>query len=257
MALITFLSDFGNTDHYVAAVKAGILKVNSGLQIIDISHDIEPSNLAQASYVLKGVFRDFPDGTVHLMGVNSSNTPEDTYLALKIEEHLFVGNDNGFWGLISDEEAAIVVDINSINPVSSPFPAKDILAPAAAKLASNTAIQDLGKPVDSYNRMLTRRSKATKQQISGHVIHVDHFGNLITNVQQTDFDILSKGKKYRIKFGRETMLGINNGYQTVDNGDCFVLFNSLGLLEIGINNGNASQLLGLDYDSPVIISFDD
>jgi S-adenosylmethionine hydrolase len=257
MALITFLSDFGSTDHYVAAVKAKILSINSGLQIVDISHDIEPCNLAQASFVMKNIFREFPQGTVHLMGVNSSNTPDDTFLALKIEEHYFVGNDNGLWGLISDEEAGVAININSLKPIESPFPAKDILAPAAAKLASNTSIQDLGKPVQEYNQMLARRPKATKQQITGHVIHVDHFGNLITNIPDTDFNILSKGKKFKIKFGRETMIKIHGGYRTVDNGDCFLLFNSMGLLEIGINNGNASQLLGLEYDSPVIINFED
>jgi S-adenosylmethionine hydrolase len=257
MALITFLSDFGSTDHYVAAVKARVLSINSGLQIVDISHDIEPCNLAQASFVLKNIFRDFPEGTVHLMGVNSSNTPDDQFLALKIEEHYFVGNNNGLWGLISDEEASAVVDLNSLKPVHSSFPAKDILAPAAAKLASNTSIQDLGKPVDEYKRMLSRRAKATKQQITGHVIHVDHFGNLITNIPQTDFDILSKGKKFQIKFGREKMIKVHGGYKTVDNGDCFLLFNSIGFLEIGINNGNAAQLLGMEYDSPVIISFED
>lgn len=257
MALITFLSDFGITDHYVAAVKARIISINTGLQIVDISHDIEPCNLAQASFVLKNIFRDFPKGTVHLVGVNSSNTPEDTFLALKIEEHFFVGTDNGFWGLISEENASIVVDINSLQPITSAFAAKDILAPAAAKLASNTSIQDLGKPLEDYNKMLSRRPKATKKQISGHVIHVDHYGNLITNIPVTDFDILSKGKKYEVKFGRETMMKINNGYSSVESGDCFVLFNSIGLLEIGINNGNASELLGLGYDSPVQINFEE
>lgn len=257
MALITFLSDFGSTDHYVAAVKARILSVNAGLQVVDISHDIEPCNLAQASFVLKNIYRDFPEGTVHLIGVDSSNAPDDRFLALKIEEHYFVGNDNGLWGLISDEVASAVIDINSLKTVESSFPAKDILAPAAAKLASNTSIQDLGKPVGEYKRMLSRRPKATKQQITGHVVHVDHFGNLITNIPQDDFDILSKSKKFQIKFGREKMMKIHGGYQTVDNGDCFLLFNSMGLLEIGIHNGNAAQLLGLEYDSPVIISFED
>jgi len=167
-----------------------------------------------------------------------------------------VGNDNGLWGLISDEEAGVVVDINSLKPLVSPFAAKDILAPAAAKLASNTSIHDLGKPVENYKRMLARRPKATKQQISGHVIHVDHFGNLITNIPETDFNILSKGKKFGVKFGRETMQKIHDAYKNVDSGDCFLIFNSIGFLEIGINNGHAAQLLGMDYDSPVIITFD-
>ncbi len=257
MALITFLSDFGSTDHYVAAIKAKILSIDASLKIVDISHDIEPCNLAQASFVLKNVFRDFPPGSVHLMGVNSSNTPADIFLALKIEEHYFVGNDNGFWGLISEEDANEVVKLKTESDSVGSFPARDILAPAAAQLANNTPLNKLGEPFQDYQRMLSRKPKATKQQISGHIIHVDHFGNLITNIPESDFNILSKGKKYNLKFGRENMNRIHGSYKAVDNGDCFILFNSIGLLEIGINNGNASQLLGLDFDSPVIISFED
>jgi len=257
MALITFLSDFGLKDHYSAAVKATILGINPNLRIIDISHTIEPCNLAQASFTLSAVFRDFPEGTVHLVAVNSSNGPNDNFLGLKIEGHYFLGNDNGFWGLISDQEAAQVVDINSITPLQSSFPAKDIMAPAAAKLASGSSLQDLGKGVESYRRMLGRSSRATKKQISGHVIHVDHYGNLVTSIKQEDFDILSKDRHFTVKFGRETMNKIQGSYNGVENGDAFLLFNSSGLLEIGINNGNAKQLLGLGFDSPVTIQFEE
>ena len=257
MALITFLSDFGLTDHYVAAVKAKILSINPNLSVIDISHLIESCNLAQASFVLNAVYRDFPKGTIHMVAVASSIGPEDRFLALNLEGHNFVGNDNGFWGLISDTESKNVVDINSIKPINTNFPARDILAPNVAKLASGTSIQDLGKPVDAYKRMIGRSSRATKKQINGQVVHVDHYGNLITNIKQEDFDILSKDKGYSVKFGRESMNFIQNTYNTVDNGDAYLLFNSQGYLEIGISHGNASQLLGLLFDSPVIIQFED
>ncbi len=257
MALITFLSDFGTKDHYVAAVKAKILSLNPNLKIIDISHDIESCNLAQASFTLNAVFRDFPEATIHIVAVNSSSGPDDTFLALKLEGHYFLGNDNGFWGLLSDNEATHVVDINSINPKISSFPARDILAGVAAKLASGTTLHDLGKPVTEYKRMLGRISRATKKQINGHVVHIDHYGNLITNIQLSDFEILSKGKAYTVKFGRETAQYIHNSYNGVDSGDAILLFNSLGFLEIGISHGNASKLLGLQFDSPVIINFEE
>jgi len=257
MALITFLSDFGLTDHYVAAVKAKILSVNPNLSIVDISHEIESCNLAQASFILNAVYRDFPEETIHLVAVASSRGPEDRFLALKIEGHYFIGNDNGFWGLISDSEATNVVDINSVKPVSSSFPARDILASNAARLASGTSILDLGKPVTAYKRMIGRLSRATRKKINGQVVHVDHYGNLITNIKLEDFEILSKGKGYTVKFGRESMHYIQNSYNSVDNGDAFLLFNTLGFLEIGISHGNASQLLGLHFDSPVIIQFEE
>ena len=257
MALITFLSDFGMTDHYVASVKAKILSINPSLTIIDVSHLIESCNLAQASFVLNAVYRDFPEGTIHMVAVASSIGPEDRFLALQLEGHYFMGNDNGFWGLISDSEATKVVDINSITPIQTNFPARDILAPSVAKLASGSSILDLGKPVAAYKRMIGRSSRATKKQINGQVVHVDHYGNLITNIKQEDFEILSMGKGYTIKFGRESMNYVQNSYNSVDNGDAFLLFNSLGYLEIGISHGNASQLLDLHFDSPVIVQFEE
>jgi len=257
MGLITFLSDLGTSDHYTAAVKAKILGFNPNLQIIDISHSIEPSNLAEASFTLAAVFKDFPEETVHLVAVDSSHRSNNRYLAMKLEGHYFIGNDNGLWGLISDKEASVAVDINSVNPVSSTFPAKDIMAPIAARLASGTSLQDLGKPVESYKRMLGRNSRATRQQISGHVIHVDHYGNLITNILKSDFDNLSGEKNYIVRFGREKSNRIQGSHNGVEHGDCFLLFNNNGLLEIGINNGNASQLLGLAFDSPVVIQFNE
>lgn len=257
MAIITFLSDFGTTDHYVAAVKAKILEVNSNLKIVDISHDIESCNLAQASFTLNAVYRDFPEATIHLVAVNSSTGPNDTFLGLKLDGHYFLGNDNGLWGLLSANEASQVVNINSIKPVTSSFPARDILAGVAAKLASGSTLSDLGKPVKEYKRLLGRISRATKKQIKGHVIHVDHYGNLITNILQEDFKVLSKGKTFSIKFGRETVHHIQNSYNSVDSGDAVLLFNSLGLLEIGISHGDASKLLGLKFDSPVLINFEE
>lgn len=255
MALITFLSDFGETDHYVASVKAKILAFNPNLRIVDISHGIEACNLAHASYVLESVFRDFPEGSIHLVAVASTSGPEDRFVGLQIDSHYFLGNDNGIWGLLGEGEASQVVEIPS--HLNTSFPAKDILAPVAAKLASGASLSDVGSPVTAYKRMLPRTSRASKKQIHGQVVHVDHYGNLVTNILQKDFEVLSQGKGYTIKFGRESIHHVQNSYNSVDHGDVFLLFNSRGLLEIGISHGNAANLLGLHYDSPVIVQFEE
>ncbi|TRX55947.1 SAM-dependent chlorinase/fluorinase [Fulvivirga sp. M361] len=257
MAIITFLSDFGECDHYVAAVKAKILSINSGINIVDISHQVNTCDIAHAAFILKSVFRNFPKGTVHIVAVNTIGQAGDKYIAVELEGHYFVSTDNGILGLISDAEARIQVDINAINPITTSFPAKQIFAPAATKLASSTAIQDLGPTIPHFKKMLGRHLKANKSLIHGHVLRVDHYGNLITNIEKTAFDILSKQKKYTITFGRETARRINEAIHAVDAGDIFIIFNDLGLLEIGINQGHASELLGLSYDSPVIINFNE
>ena len=138
----------------------------------------------------------------------------------------------------------MAVMLNSINPIQSTFPEKDVLAPLQPDLASGVAISTLGKPLTEFKRMLNRQVKATRKIIAGHVMRVDNYGNLITNILKQDFDILSKGKPFTIHFGGEKSRRIHTDYHQVEQGDCFVLFNSLGLLEIGINKGNGSELLG-------------
>ena len=254
MALITFLSDFGTRDHYTAAVKAKILGINPGLRIIDISHEVNHFDIAHGSSLLSAVFRDFPKGTVHLVAVNSAGS-KDRFIALNLEDHFFVGPDNGIFGLISDRNAQNAVELHLPKNFSSSFPAKDVLAPAAAKLASTASIHELGKELRDYMKMIPRISRASKKLISGHVVHVDHYGNLVTNIKKLDFDILSKEKTYQVTFGRETMDRIHKSYFETDDGDCCLLFNEQGYLEISINKGNAKELLGMDVDSPVNITF--
>jgi len=257
MALVTLISDAGESDHYVAAIKAKILSTNPGLSLVDISHHIEPCNLAHGAYVLKSVFRDFPKGTVHLVAVHSTGEPDSPFVAIQLEDHFFVGIDNGLLGLISDKPHQNLVELNSINTISTTFPERDILAPAAARLASGVSISTLGKALEDYRKLVNRHVKATKRNILGHVIRVDRYGNLITNIQKTDFDILSKDKVYTVQFGGEKFRKIHTAYHQAEQGDCFLLFNSAGLLEIGIYKGNASELLGLGYDSPVNVLFEE
>jgi len=257
MAIVTLLTDSGEIDHYVAAIKAKVLGVNPGLTLVDISHKILSCDIAHGAFVLKSVFRDFPKGTVHLIGVDAAGGKEDQPIAIQLEDHFFVGADNGLLGLISEKDFQMAVSLNSINPIQSTFTEKDILAPAAARLASGVAISSLGKPLTEFKRMLNRQVKATRKIIAGHVMRVDNYGNLITNILKHDFEILSKGKSFTIHFGGEKARRIQTDYHQVEQGDCFVLFNSLGLLEIGINKGNGSELLGLKYDSPVNVTFDE
>ncbi len=252
MALITFMSDFGITDHYVASVKARILSVNPGLQIIDVSHVIEAHNIAHGAYVLRSVFREFAKGTVHLAAVDSLSKGY-RFIAIKIEDHFFVGPDNGLFSLISDKEPSVVAEIKVQGEKKSTFPARDILAKSAALLASGKALDDIGVFTSDFQRLLDRQVRATKKQITGTVIRVDHYGNLITNIKEEEFNHLCHQKRYTVSFARESLNAINTSYEGLEDGDCFIIFNNFGLLEIGIYRGNASELLGLGYDSPVNI----
>jgi S-adenosylmethionine hydrolase len=257
MAIVTLLTDSGESDHYVAAIKAKIISINPGIRIEDISHKISPNDIGHAAFVLKSVFRDFPKGTIHLVGVDASGNRGDAFIALQLEDHFFIGVDDGLFGLISDRPHQNLIELNSIATINTTFPERDVFAPAAARLASGVSLSDLGKPMSTFKKMIDRQVKATKKQIAGHIIRVDGFGNLITNIPKEAFDVLSKGKGYTISFGGEKFRRVHTHYHQAEQGECFIVFNSLGVMEIGIYKGNAADLLGLGYDSMVNILFDE
>ena len=255
MALITFTSDFGTTDHYVAAVKAAFASRDPNQQLIDISHEIRPFDISHAASVLKHVFRAFPKGTVHLVGVDSMKDKSKP-IALLYEGYFFVGFDSGLFSLLLEDEPAAIVELGGD---LSTFAVKDVLVPATIQIAKRGELPNEGKVVKEWKKLLGRQLKVTKREIVGNVISVDHYGNLITNIGKTHFEKMlelnGKEATYSIRFGRELAENLHNDFTDVKSGDCFILFNSYGELQIGINKGNAAELLGLGIDAPVIIEF--
>jgi hypothetical protein len=254
MAIVTFLSDFGDKDYYVPAVKAKILAINPQLNIIDLAHNIEPFDIAHAAFLLRSTFRDFPKGTVHLVAMNTTGSITHGFIGIKLEEHIFIGPNNGILSLLADQEPGIMVQFADIHLKNRTFPAKDILAPIAGKVASGAAIHDFGGPLTNFRKLMPRQPKITREKIVGHVLRVDCYGNLITNIRKDIFDELNPGN-FTIEFGRESLTKLQKSYDQVEPGDCFALFNSIDLLEIGIYHGDGGGLLGLKYDSIIHINF--
>ena len=255
MAVITFMSDFGTEDHYVAAVKAAIVSKSPNQPITDISHSIRPYDIAHAANVLKHVYKDFPEKTVHLVAVDAMREKSKA-IALELDGHFFVGFDSGLFSLITSKKPS---QVSILENGQSTFPAKHVLAQVALDLAGGKGLKDVGSLVDSIKELYDRQLKVTKREIAGNVVSVDHYGNLITNISKSEFDkileINGSGVRFAIRFGREIFDHTHEFFTDVESGDCFVLFNSSGDLQIGINKGNASELLGLSADAPVIIEF--
>ncbi|MEP1035230.1 SAM-dependent chlorinase/fluorinase [Ekhidna sp.] len=255
MALITFMSDFGTVDHYVAAVKAAIVSEAPTQPITDISHDIRPFDISHAANVLRNVYKDFPVKTVHIVAVDAMREKSKA-LAIELDGHMFVGFDSGIFSLITEKKPDQIVVLEN---GKSTFPAKDVLAKTALQLANGKPLKDVGTIVDGMTELYARQLKVTKREIAGNVIAVDRYGNLITNIQKLEFEkileINGAGVQYAIRFGREQFQQLHAFFSDVESGDCYVLFNSSGQLQIGINKGNASELLGLSVDSPVLIEF--
>ena len=254
MGLITFLSDFGYRDHYVAAVKARILQLAPTVPVLDISHAVEPFNIAHALHVLQAVFRDFPAGTVHLVGVNDLGGPRAAWRAASFQGHYFVAADNGLLSLLCDGQPDELVTLAAATALTS-SPTRDVLAPAAVHLAQGGLLEDLGPATTELYTLLNRQVRLQDNRITVHVVHVDHYGNLVTNITRPAVEVIGRNRPCTIHFARETVREVAPHFQAADPGEVVCIFNSQQQLCIGINQGNAAELLGLYFDSQVDVRF--
>lgn len=258
MPVITLTSDWGFHDHYVAALKGRILGIDNNLSVVDLNHAVQPFNIAQAAFIIKNSFSFFPEGTVHLICVNTEAQNGKTCIALQAEGHFFILGDNGLPGLIFDEEQAIkAVTIEKFGPCRSTFPELELFVPAACHLAGNGKLEDLGRRIIQPDRQVPLRPTIDESVITGSVIYIDSYQNAITNITKSLIDRIGKGRNFEIfvKSNHYRINRINLSYSETPVGELLALFNSSGLLEVAINNGNASDLLGLSIGSAIRIKF--
>ena len=253
MGLITLLTDFGYRDHYVAALRARLLQLAPAVAVVDISHGVEPFNIAHAVHVLQSVFRDFPAGTVHVVGVEDHGAgPEPGWLAARFAGHYFVAADNGLLALLCDGPPEELVALPAAVTAS---PTRDVLLPAAVALAQGERLDSLGPVVTAFHQLNNRQLRLQDHRITGHVAHVDHYGNLITNISRTAVDAVGHGRGFAVHFGREVIREVHPHFSAAPPGDAVAVFNSQNCLCLGICQGNASELLGLHFDSQVDVRF--
>jgi S-adenosylmethionine hydrolase len=258
MAIITLTTDWGTKDYYVSAVKGAILSTSAHVQMIDVSHQVPPFDILQASFILKNSYFNFPAGTVHLIGVNTLVGPETRYLAVFANGHYFVGADNGIFSLIFDEPPAQIVQLLvTDNLVNITFPTKEILVPAACYLALGGDMTALGTSVSSYIERTLLRPVVENSIIRGSVIYIDSYKNIITNITESLFTKVGNGRPFTIFFRKfeYNITSISKSYSDVFEGEKLALFSSTGYLEIAIHQGKASGLLGLDMGDTVRVEF--
>ena len=249
------MSDYGLEDHYVAAAKGTLLSLSRELTIVDISHEINLSDISHGGYVLRNTFKKFPIGTVHFVAINSSRSVKNRWIGMTLEGHHFIGTDSGIFSIISNENPTLVVQICPITPENSGLKK---VGQAVKDLAMGSDLKHIGKIITDHLQLIDRSAKITKKSIVGHVIHIDHYGNLITNIKCKDFLEIQKitgNSPFQIQVGREIFDRLHKGYDEVEPGECFVFFNSEKVLQIGINMGRASELLGIRIDATVYINF--
>ena len=257
MAIITLTTDLGDKDIYQAALKGSILKLLPSVNIIDITNSVAAFNIQQAAFILKNSFYYFPDATVHLIGIDTVFNDNTKYLALKYKGHYFVGADNGIFSLMFNTEPDEMVELNIIQDLKFlHFPLADIFVKAACHLARGGELIDIGIPVVETQKKMNLQPVIEKNLIKGIVIYIDSFQNVITNITKEFFNTVQEGRRFVLSFKRnETINHLSWHYSEVPEGEKLCLFGISDHLEIAINKGNASGLLGLNLGDSVIIDF--
>ncbi len=256
MPIITLTSDWGYKDHYIGAVKGAILHRMPDATIVDISHSIPPFNVEHAAFVLKNCYHNYPEGTVHIIGVNTEESDKNPHTIIKIDGQFFISADTGIFSMIFNKKPDKIIELTIVQDSGFfTFSTRDRFAKAAVHIAQGKNIDELGDTKDSINEKILFEPVVTESLIKGHVIFIDSYENIITNIKEPLFKEVGKGQKFTIGFRTYEIHKISRSYSDVPVGEIVALFNSGGYLEIAMNQGNAAGLLGMDSKDLVRIEF--
>ncbi len=261
LQIITLLSDFGLFDPYVAEMKAVILSICPNARVVDISHDIRKFDVRMGAFILAQAAPYFPKGTVHVAVVDPGVGTKRRAVIIKTEHSLYVGPDNGLLVLSAQREGiSHVYEITNpkymLREVSRTFHGRDVFCSVAAHLANGISPSELGPKVNDLVTKSYARPYIEKAKIRGGVLHVDGFGNILTNISLQDLVAIGvkegNGLLLRLK-GRDLALRLCLAYGEAPQGSPLVIVGSTGFLEVSVNQGNASKFLGAELGDEVII----
>jgi S-adenosylmethionine hydrolase len=274
MSIITLTTDYGLKDHFVGSLKGKILSEHSEVQIIDISHDIDPFNTAEASYVIGASYLSFPKGTVHLIGVDIERNKENQHIAMQWNDHYFICADNGILSMLTQKIVPQkIVSINIHDRFPSEFSDLDIFIKVACHISKGGLLNVIGKEIQQIKQITELQPVITNDgtSIKGYVIYIDHFGNVVTNISKKQFLEIAKGRPYEIVIKPRSIKTILPNYSAIATsekypikayeGEKLAIFNEAGFLEIAIFRsnpskvGSANSLLGLNYRDVITIKF--
>jgi S-adenosylmethionine hydrolase len=274
MSIITLTTDYGLKDHFVGALKGKILSEYSDAAIIDISHDIDPFNTVEASYVIGASYASFPKGTVHLIGVDMEWNKENQHIVMQWNDHYFIAADNGILSMLTQKIVPQkIVTINIHDRLHNEATDMDVFVKVACHIAKGGLLNVIGKEINTIKQVTELQAvlSADTNSLKGHVIYIDHFGNVVTNISKKQFLDVSRGRPYEIVMKTKNIKTILPNYSAIASSDKYpikyyegeklAIFNEAGFLEIAIFRsnpskvGSANSLLGLNYRDTVLIKF--
>jgi S-adenosylmethionine hydrolase len=252
MSIITLLSDFGGDDEYAGVMKGVILSICPSVSIVDITHQIDPQDIAQAAYLIPAAYRFFPEGTVHLIVVDPGVGGPRDILAIAHAGHVFIAPDNGVLTLLMNREKSdTIVRIHNadyfLKPVSTTFPGRDIFAAVGAHIVNGTDLGDLGTKIDiegivHLEDLNCRLSESG--ELVGKIISIDRFGNLITNIDSNSLTRLFQKdaeNSLQIRISTHVISDLSDTYANAAPSSPLALIGSRNYLEIAVNCGNAER----------------
>lgn len=251
MALITLTSDLGLQNYIAGSVKGQLLKINPSFQIIDITHSVTAFNVSRAAYICRNALNNFPENTFHLWLINLFDKKQDHLLIAKHKNQFIACADNALLPL--------TIEGNPEEVIMLPIPTgihKNILeytklfGKAADQILQGTKLIDLGDRATHLQFADPLSIRTSGDSLEVKVIFIDSYENVILNIHRDQFETLRKGRNFQIILkGSDTINTISESYADVSEGEKLALFNASGYMEIAINKGNASGLLGLQLYS--------
>ncbi len=241
-------TDFGTKDGYVGAMKGVILGINPQSTVVDITHEIPPQGVFEGAFVLGNTYRSFPVGSIHLGVVDPEVGTQREALLVETENYYFVGPDNGlFTWIYRKEEVKRVLGIRNRDffqrPTSQTFHGRDIFAPIAAHLSLGRKPEEFGVRLDRWSEIDIPEPRITDKGLMGEVIHIDRFGNLITNLPRRVLEPVAEREPLQIHVLGKRISGVKTAYGEARRGELMAIFDSFDLLEISLMGESAEEAL--------------
>jgi S-adenosyl-L-methionine hydrolase (adenosine-forming) len=252
--IVTLTTDFGTKDHFAAVMKGVILGICPGATLVDISHEVQPFEIQEGAFVVAQAFRFFPRKTIHIVVVDPGVGSARRAILVEAEGQYFIAPENGVLAMVYSKRGSKVREITAdkyfLQPVSRTFHGRDVFAPAAAHLAKGARPSSFGKLIDDYLKpAFTEPQRTSKRQWMGTVLHIDRFGNMITNFNIDEFPTV-RMKPFEFAVGTQHLTELALTYAEMPVGEPFVIVGSSGYLEVSANQGSAARILGCGAGAP-------
>lgn len=258
-AIITLTTDFGLKDPYVAEMKAVILSINPKATVVDITHEIEKFNIRMGAYVLASASPYFPKGTIHAAVIDPSVGAKRRPILIEAKKGFYVGPDNGVLILAAKNEGVqhIYKMVNRrlmLSKVSNTFHGRDIFAPAAAHLSNGIPPEEFGPEIHKVSTPDFAKVMKRKNMLTGEVMHIDGFGNIITNLSEKDLETMKINQKVNVKLkNAQLKLKLCKAYAEVERQQPLAIIGSHNFMEISINQGNAATFFKVKSGDKVTV----